>query len=66
MALFHPDNDHYGMSPLEAAAIGIDIHNASGAWNKALLDNSARPSGALVFQGKDGALTSEQYDRLKA
>lgn len=65
MALFHPTNDHYGMSPLEAAAIGVDIHNASGGWNKALLDNSARPSGALVYQGKDGALTGEQYDRLK-
>ncbi len=65
MALFHPDNDHYGMSPLEAAAIGVDIHNAAGGWNKALLDNSARPSGALVYAGKDGALTGEQYERLK-
>ncbi len=65
MALFHPDNDHYGLSPLEAAATAVDIHNAAGGWNKALLDNSARPSGALVYQGKDGALTGEQYDRLK-
>ena len=65
MALFHPDNDHYGMSPLEAAATAVDIHNASGGWNKALLDNSARPSGALVYTGKDGALTGEQYERLK-
>lgn len=65
MALFHPDNDHYGLSPLEAAATAVDIHNASGGWNKALLDNSARPSGALVYAGKDGALTPEQYDRLK-
>lgn len=65
MTLFHPDNDHYGLSPLEPAAIGVDIHNASGGWNKALLDNSARPSGALVYEGKDGALTGEQYERLK-
>ena len=48
--LFNPLNDHYGMSPLEAAATRIDIHNAAGAWNKALLDNSARPSGALVYR----------------
>jgi HK97 family phage portal protein len=65
MALFHPLNDHYGLSPLEPAATGIDLHNASGAWNKALLDNSACPSGALVYTAKDGQLTPEQYERLK-
>ena len=65
MALFHPLNDHYGMSPLEPAGAGIDLHNAAGAWNKALLDNSACPSGALVYTAKDGQLTPEQYDRLK-
>ncbi len=63
--LFHPDNDHYGMSPIEAAATAIDIHNAAGAWNKALLDNSARPSGALVYAAKDGNLTGEQFSRLR-
>jgi HK97 family phage portal protein len=66
MALFHPLNDHYGLSPLEPAAVGIDLHNAAGSWNKALLDNSACPSGALVYSAKDGQLSPEQYDRLKA
>jgi HK97 family phage portal protein len=65
MKLFHPANDHYGMSPLEAAATSIDIHNAAARWNKALLDNSARPSGALVYASREGNLTSEQYERLK-
>lgn len=65
MALFHPLNDHYGLSPLEPAAVGIDLHNASGAWNKALLDNSACPSGALVYTAKDGQLSPEQYERLR-
>lgn len=65
MKLFHPTNDHYGMSPLEAAATSIDIHNAAARWNKALLDNSARPSGALVYASREGNLTSEQYERLK-
>lgn len=65
VALFHPTNDHYGLSPLEAAAFGIDIHNAAGGWNKALLDNSARPSGALVYAAKDGNLSGEQFERLK-
>ena len=50
LALFHPTNDHFGMSALEPAAVAIDIHNASSAWTKALLDNAARPSGALVYR----------------
>ena len=68
LKLFHPTNDHYGLSPLEAAAAPVDLHNAALAWNKALLDNAARPSGALVYKGPEGAenLTSEQFDRLKA
>ena len=64
--LFHPLSDHYGLSPIEAAAQAIDIHNTASRWNKALLDNSARPSGALVYTARDGNLTVEQYDRLKA
>jgi HK97 family phage portal protein len=64
--LFNPTDDHYGLSPLEAAARAIDTHNAASAWNKAMLDNAARPSGALVFAGGDGLLTSEQFERLKA
>jgi HK97 family phage portal protein len=65
--LFHPLDDTYGFSPIEAAARAIDIHNAGGAWTKALLDNAARPSGALVYKGPDGAanLTTDQFDRLK-
>lgn len=66
LRLFHAANDHYGMSPLEAAATAIDLHNAAARWSKALLDNSARPSGALVYTSRDGSLTAEQYERLKA
>ena len=66
MRLFNPLDDYYGLSPLEAAARSIDIHNASGAWNKAVIDNAARPSGALVFTaGVSGNLTGEQHARLK-
>jgi HK97 family phage portal protein len=63
LTLFHPSDDYYGLSPMEAAATALDIHNAAGAWNKALLDNAARPSGALVVGGT--ALTEMQFDRLK-
>lgn len=67
LKLFHPTNDHYGLAPLEAAATAVDFHNAALAWNKALLDNAARPSGALVYKGPEGAenLTAEQFERLK-
>jgi len=64
--LFHPANDHYGLSPLEAAASAIDLHNTAARWNKSLLDNSARPSGAIVYTARDGNLTGEQIERLKA
>lgn len=47
---FHPLNDWYGLSRVEPAAYGVDRHNAASAHNKALLDNGARPSGALVFE----------------
>jgi HK97 family phage portal protein len=67
LKLFHPSDDWYGLSPMEAAAFSIDIHNAGGAWNKSLIDNAARPSGALVFTGAGGAdrLSEEQFRRLK-
>jgi len=65
---FHPLDDWYGLSPIEAAAYSIDQHNQSGAWNQALLQNGARPSGALVVKSTDqnnGRLSEEQYWRVK-
>ena len=63
---FHPQDDHYGLSPMQAAASALDVHNSASKWSKALLDNAARPSGAIVYKGADGngALASDQYDRL--
>lgn len=67
LRLFHPLDDHLGLPPLAAARTALDLMNAAARWNKALLDNSARPSGALVYQPKEGGnLTVEQYERLKA
>ncbi len=65
---FHPQDDHYGLSPLQAAAVAVDVHNSASAWSKALLDNAARPSGAIVYRGTDGQaqLSNDQYDRLVA
>ena len=63
---FHPQDDHYGLSPMQAAATAMDVHNSASAWSKALLDNAARPSGAIIYKGADGqgALSPDQYDRL--
>jgi HK97 family phage portal protein len=62
----HPLDDHYGLGCLGAAAGAVAIHNAATKWNKALLDNAARPSGALMFEPGDGAnLSGDQYRRLK-
>ncbi len=63
---FHPLDDHYGLSALRAAAASVDVHNAAAKWSKALLDNAARPSGAIVYKGADGhgSLAADQYSRL--
>ncbi len=65
---FHPQDDHYGFSPMQAAGVAVDVHTSASSWSKALLDNAARPSGAIVYKGADGqsALSSDQYDRLVA
>jgi len=64
---FHPADDHYGAGCLDAADEAVAIHNAASRWNLALLENAARPSGALVYDpGEAGAvLTAEQFDRVK-
>ncbi|MBT8423620.1 MAG: phage portal protein [Boseongicola sp.] len=63
---FHPQDDHYGLSPMQAAAQAVDVHNSASAWSKALLDNAARPSGAIVYNGGEGqgTMSADQYDRL--
>jgi HK97 family phage portal protein len=65
---FHPQDDHYGFSPMQAAAVALDVHGAAASWSKALLDNAARPSGAIVYHGADGqgSLSEDQYQRLVA
>jgi len=55
--------DHWrGMSPLMAAALPTDIHNAGLRWNYSLLKNGARPSGIVEFEGDP---TDQVVNRLK-
>ncbi len=66
LKLYHPSDPYYGFAPLAAARKALDVHTGATSWAKALLDNAARPSGALIY-GKDGGrLSDEQFDRLKS
>jgi HK97 family phage portal protein len=51
--LWHPMDDYYGCSPLTAAATEVDQHNSATRHNINLLENGARPSGAVIFKPKD-------------
>jgi HK97 family phage portal protein len=67
LKLFHPLNDWYGMSPLEAAGGAIDQHNTVSSHNLALLQNGGRPSGALIVNRKaqHSPMTEEQRQALQ-
>lgn len=65
LKLFNPLSDWYGMSPIEAGAYAIDQNNESMNWLQSLLQNSARPSGALTVKD-GGTLSDENFNRLKA
>lgn len=65
LKLFHPLNDFYGMSPLEAAACAIDQHNHVAGHNVSLLQNGGRPSGALILKNNPHGLSKEQRNDLR-
>ncbi len=64
LKLFNPLNDWVGMSPISAGAYAIDQHNESMNWVQSLLQNAARPSGALTLDS-EASLSDEEFDRLK-
>jgi len=66
LKLFHPTNSWYGLAPTEPSAFSIDQHNEGMKWQQALLQNSARPSGALVVDAQKGDLSDDQFERVKA
>lgn len=66
---FNPIDDWYGMSAIEAAAWSIDQHNLAGEWNQAMLQNSSKPSGAIVYTPTENmppTLSDKQRLDLKA
>lgn len=62
---YNPSNGQQGLSALSAATKAINLHAKIMDWNKSLLKNAIRPSGALVFQDGNGYLTDEQFERLQ-
>lgn len=65
---FNPLDDWYGLAPVEPAALAIDQHNEAGRWNTALMQNGARPSGAIVYEPREGQgnLDDLQFARVKS
>ena len=61
---FNPLDDWYGLSPIEAGAYAVDQNNQAMQWMQSLLQNSARPSGALSTP-EDKDLSEDQFNRLK-
>ena len=67
--LWNPLDDYYGLSPMSAAAVEVDQFNMSSKHNINLLQNGARPSGAIIFKPQDDAgfavnLTESQRQQL--
>lgn len=68
--MWHPLDDYYGLSPLNSAAADIDQHNLAARHNVNLLNNGARPTGAIVFNPRDfksglpATLTEEQRSQI--
>lgn len=62
---YNPTDDNLGLSSLSSAAKPIHLHAKIMDWNKSLLKNATRPSGALVFQDGNGYLSEEQFERLQ-
>lgn len=57
---YDPANYWRGMSPLVAAGLVADTHNAGVKWNYKLLRNSARPSGLLqIAAGSGGEIVAQ-------
>lgn len=69
MKTFNPTNNWYGMSGIEAAVYSIDLHNESGHYNLALMQNRGTPSGAFIVKesvaNPTGTLAEPQFNNLK-
>lgn len=68
MKVFNPKHHVNGFSPMKCAKSSIEQYNQSIEWNKMILMNGARPSGAMIVkqdQYGNSNLSEEQFCRLK-
>ena len=64
----NPLNPLIGLPPMIAAYYGVQVFNAGQEWNKSLLENGAKPPGALTVkdgEGKPATLSDEQFQRTQ-
>ena len=61
--LYNPSDYWRGQSPLMAASLAADTHNAGGKWNFNLLRNSAKPSGLVKF--KNGFPAGDNIQKMR-
>jgi HK97 family phage portal protein len=61
---FNPTDDFYGLSPMQAAARGVDIYESAQKWNRSLLENSCRPSGMFTYTG-EGDPSDDQIQQIR-
>lgn len=62
LAFYHPQDEFWGMSPLEPGGRSVDHNNAAKEWNVSLLQNSAQPAGSYATEG---TLTPQQREELQ-
>ena len=64
---YNPLSPWRGLSPLQAASLAADTHNAGLEWNHSLLKNGARPSGILEFgdDSPDDTMLNRLRERFK-
>ena len=61
-----PLNDHYGLSPIEAAATAIDIHNEAGALEQGAARQLGAALGRAGLRRRRERSTPSQFERLKS
>jgi len=60
---WHPANDYYGLSPIEAARLAIDSDRAMAKWNNNTFGNdNGVPAGIVNIQS---FVSDDDYERLK-
>jgi HK97 family phage portal protein len=65
--MFNPLDYWRGQSPLVAAGLAADTHNAGMRWNYSILRNSARPSGLIKLgEGAGGEIVARLKEWFKA